>query len=110
MRAAGCHTGMHDACMPAGMKPAQAAAAARELTGSLDASLSCCMLSCRQALEDQDHAEGILLCVDCFHAVDALSTYKVVNAWPGPYTGCHTARRQLHLHGCMGPPSLLTLC
>lgn len=75
-----------------------------------DARLSCCMLSFRQALEDQDHAEGILLCVDCFHAVDALGTFKVTNPWPGPCTGCHPATWQLQLHGCEGQAPLLTSC
>jgi len=33
--------------------------------------------ACRHAHEEGDHAEAILLCVDCFHAVETLSMCKV---------------------------------
>ena len=39
----------------------------------------CCMLCCRAAHEEGDHAEAVLLCVDCFHAVDSLGMCKVRN-------------------------------
>jgi hypothetical protein len=36
-----------------------------------------CRTHCRKQLELNEFAEAIMLCVDCFHAVETLSTYKV---------------------------------
>lgn len=55
------------------------------------------MLCCRAAHEEGDHAEAVLLCVDCFHGVDSLGMCKVRNRHVES-SGCMTNSCHPELH------------